>query len=197
MASKTPAKGTKPKTTTTPKAGASSKTTSAKTTKVQAEAAKADDTKANTTAAAAEGQAHTADAKPATEVAARSADVGDVSTETHRKEFVHGPGVYTEAGGFSHEANIAATRQGLINAGLRPIGDVKHVSTKTHEDGISKVLAYEVEAIPAHLAVAVETDAEAEAEAGPEAVAVSYEVAHPHVIQDDDGSAPATNPDKA
>lgn len=179
MASKTePTKGTKPKTTTMPKADASSKTTSAKTAKVQAEAAKADETKANTTAAAAEGQAHTADAKPATEVAARSADVDEVSTETHRKEFVHGPGRYTEASGFSHEANIAAVRQYLINTGLRPVGDVKHVSTRTHEDGISKVLAYKVEAVPAHLAEA-------------------YEVAHAEVIQGDDGSAPATNPAKA
>lgn len=108
----------------------------------------------------------------AEEVDARSADQ-DHPTTTHRKEFVHGPGVYTKASGFSHEANIAATRQYLINSGLRPVGDVEHVSTKTHEDGVSKVLAYEVEAIPAD-----------EAEA--------YAVAHAEVIQADDGQAPAT-----
>jgi hypothetical protein len=196
MASKTePTKGTKPKTTTTPKAGASSKTTSAKTTKVQAEASTPDDaTKAPTTPDTAAGQAHVSDATADTESAARAADVDEVSTSTHRKEFVHGPGVYTEAGGFSHEANIAATRQGIINAGLRPVTDVKHVSTKTHEDGISKVLAYEAEVIPAHLAVVKDSDPEAEAR--DDAIVVSYEVAHPEVIQNGE-SAPATNPDKA
>lgn len=179
MASKSePTRGTKPKTTTKPKAGASSKTTSTKTTKVQAEAAKADKATGTPAVDPTASQAHVSDAAPATEVAARSADVEDIKTETHRKEFVHGPGRYTEAGGFSHEANIAATRQYLINTGLRPVGDVKHVSTKTHEDGVSKVLAYEVEAVPAHLAEA-------------------YDVAHAEVIQSDDGSAPATNPDKS
>lgn len=179
MASKTePTRGTKPKTTTKPKADASSKITSAKTAKVQAEAAKADPKTGTEAIDPTSTQAHVADASAATEVAARSADVDEVKTETHRKEFVHGPGTYTEAGGFSHEANIAATRQYLINAGLRPVGDVKHVSTKTHEDGVSKVLAYEGEVVPAHLAEA-------------------YEVAHAEVIQGDDGSAPATNPAKA
>lgn len=188
MASKTaPKAGTKPRTTTKPKADASSKTTSAKTAKVQAEAAADESTKA---AAPAVAQAHVSDAKPDTESAARAADVPEVSTSTHRKEFVHGPGVYTEAGGFSHEANIAATRQGIINAGLRPLTDVKHVSTKTHEDGISKVLAYEAEVIPAHLAVVSEADADSDDDAR----VVAYEVAHPHVIQSDDGHAPATNP---
>lgn len=160
---------------------ASDTTTSEKTTQVQDEAADdatdGDETEARK-AELARRQAHVSEASADTETAARSADVDEVSTETHRKEFVHGPGVYTVASGFSHEANIAAVRQYLINSGLRPVGDVKHVSTRTHDDGVSKVLAYEVEAIPAHLAEA-------------------YEVAHPHVIQSDDGSAPATNPDKA
>lgn len=136
-------------------------TTSDKTTKVQDDAGTTDE------------QAHVGDADADTEVAARSTDVDEVETSVHRKEFVHGPGVYTVASGFSHEANIAAVRQYLINSGLRPVGDVKYVSTTKHPDGVSKVLAYEVEAVPAHLAEA-------------------YEVAHPHVIQDDDGKAPAT-----
>jgi hypothetical protein len=163
----------KPQTETAPDAGLDDDTTSAKTEQVQAEAADnaSKDAKAPATA-------HVADADADTEVAARSTDVDEVKTEVHRKEFVHGPGKYTVASGFSHEANIAAVRQYLINSGLRPVGEVEHVSTKTHEDGISKVLAYEVEAVPAHLAEA-------------------YEVAHAHVIQSDDGEAPATNPDKA
>lgn len=145
-------------------------TTSEKTDQVQAEAA---DSGNDSTGDPADEQAHVGDADADTEVAARSADVDEVKTETHRKEFVHGPGVYTVASGFSHEANIAAVRQYLINSGLRPVTEVKHVSTTKHPDGVSKVLAYEVEAVPAHLAEA-------------------YEVAHPHVIQDEDGSAPAT-----
>lgn len=140
---------------------ASDDTTSAKTTEVQADAGKTDE------------QANVTEADPDTEVAARSADVDEVETEVHRKEFVHGPGVYTVAAGFSHEANYAAVRQYLINQGLRPVGDVRHVSTKTHADGVSKVLAYEVEAVPAHLAEA-------------------YEVAHAEVIQGEGGEAPAT-----
>lgn len=165
----------KPKTETAPDAGLNDDTTSAKTEQVQAEAA---DDSSKDDAAKAPVTAHVSDAEADTEVAARSADVDEVKTEVHRKEFVHGPGKYTVASGFSHEANIAAVRQYLINSGLRPVGEVEHVSTKTHEDGISKVLAYEVEAVPAHLAEA-------------------YEVAHAKVIQSDDGEAPATNPDKA
>lgn len=176
MASKSePTKGTKPKTTSKPKSDASSTTTSEKTDKVIADAKANADTKTTPDAPAAPAvQAADAD----TEVAARSADVEAVDTEVHRKEFVQGPGDYSKGSGFSHEANIAGVRQYLINSGLRPVGDVKHVSTRTHEDGISKVLAYEVEAVPAHLAE-------------------SYEVAHAEVIQSDDGSAPATDPSKA
>ena len=93
-----------------------------------------------------------ADGTPAQEVADRSADVDvDASTE-HVKEFVLGPGNYSEANGYNHDANKSATRQYMISAGLRPVGDVKHVSTKTHADGKSKVLKYTVTAIPAHLA---------------------------------------------
>lgn len=160
-------------------------TTSDKTAQVQAEAGKDD---------AGDGQAHAADASADTESAARAADVDEVTTSTHRKEFVHGPGDYSKGSGFSHDANIAATRQGIINAGLRPVTDVKHVSTRKADDGISKVLAYEAEVIPAHLAVVKGTDAEAEA--SDEAIVVSYEVAHPEVIQSGD-SAPATDPGAA
>lgn len=168
----------KPNTETAPDAGLDDDdTTSDKTEQVQREAAANDDATKDAEPGA-EGQAHVSDAEPNTEVAARSADVDEVKTEVHRKEFVHGPGSYRVKDGFSHEANIAAVRQYLINSGLRPVGDVEHVSTTTHEDGISKVLAYEVEAVPAHLGEA-------------------YEVAHAHVIQSDDGEAPATDPSKA
>lgn len=93
------------------------------------------------------------------EVAARSADM-EKASDTHLKAFVlpgargkrsgpSDPSPYTEAKGFDHEPNYAATRQGAINAGLWPTGPVKHVSTKRHEDGSSWVLTYSVSVIPA------------------------------------------------
>jgi hypothetical protein len=96
--------------------------------------------------------AHVSEGTPAEEVADRSADVeADVSV-VHEKEFVLGPGNYSAANGYNHDANKSATRQYMIAAGLRPVGDVEHVSTRTHLDGKSKVLKYRVTAVPAHLA---------------------------------------------
>lgn len=84
------------------------------------------------------------------EVAARSADT--VKPSDHfTKVFVLGPGTYTAAVGFDHDPNKAATRQYAIDAGLWPTADVEHVSTKTHDDGVSKVLTYRVAVAPAHL----------------------------------------------
>lgn len=88
------------------------------------------------------------------EVAARSADMDTPSTE-HRKVFVLGPNravdsnPYTESQGFDHEPNKAATRQYMIDQGLWPTSDVRHVSTKKHPDGRSWILTYAVDAIPA------------------------------------------------
>ena len=95
---------------------------------------------------------HVADGTPAEEVAGRSADVEVDESVEHVKEFVLGPGDYSERNGYNHDANKSATRQYMISQGLRPVGDVKHVSTKTHPDGKSKVLKYSVTAVPAHLA---------------------------------------------
>jgi hypothetical protein len=91
------------------------------------------------------------------EVAARSADMEEPSTE-HRKVFVLGPNPaspdtnpYTEAAGYDHEPNKAATRQYAIDSGLWPTGDVRVVGrAKKHPDGVSWVLTYAVEVIPAH-----------------------------------------------
>lgn len=90
------------------------------------------------------------------EVAARSADMTKPSTE-HRKVFVLGPdpsspssNPYTEARGYDHEPNKAAMRQYMIDQGLWPTADVRFVSGKRHDDGVSWVLTYAVEAIPAH-----------------------------------------------
>lgn len=90
------------------------------------------------------------------EVAARSADM-DTPSMTHEKVFVLGPGSagnsrnpYTEAGGFDHEPNKAATRQYAIDAGLWPTGDVTVKSSKKHPDGVSWIVTYTVDVIPAN-----------------------------------------------
>lgn len=89
------------------------------------------------------------------EVAARSADM-DAPSTTHEKVFVLGPGAgkpaknpYTEANGYDHEPNLAATRQYAIDAGLWPTAPAKFKSAKRHPDGESWILAYTVEVIPA------------------------------------------------
>ena len=87
---------------------------------------------------------------PAEIVARKSADVHKASSNEHVKVFVLPPGPKpTPANGYSHEANMAATLQYMISQGMRPAGDVRHVSTKQHENGISWVLTYAVPAIPA------------------------------------------------
>ena len=73
------------------------------------------------------------------------------------KEFVLGPGDYSERSGYSHDANKATVRQDAIAHGLRPVGDVRHLGTATHADGKSQVLRYSVTAVPAH---ATQTGAE-------------------------------------
>lgn len=84
-------------------------------------------------------------------VAQRSADVAEDSSDEHVKVFVLPPGPKpTKANGFSHEANFAATRQYAISQGLRPTGDVRHVSTKPFgPGGKSWALTYAVPAVPA------------------------------------------------
>lgn len=90
------------------------------------------------------------------EIAARSADM-EAPSETHEKTFVLGPAPrgfntsnpYTEAKGFDHEPNKAATRQYAIDNGLWPTSDVRFKSGKKHPDGESWVLTYAVDVIPA------------------------------------------------
>ncbi|UYL87138.1 hypothetical protein QEH40_gp17 [Microbacterium phage OscarSo] len=90
------------------------------------------------------------------EVAARSADMDSPST-THEKIFVLGPGIgnpsknpYTEANGYDHEPNKAAARQYAIDSGMWPVAPVEFKSAKRHPDGVSWILTYTVEVIPAH-----------------------------------------------
>lgn len=90
------------------------------------------------------------------EVAARSTDMEKPSL-THEKAFVLGPNPYqtgrnpyTEASGFDHEPNKAATRQYAIDSGMWPTGDVTLKSGKKHPDGVSWILTYAVPVIPAN-----------------------------------------------
>lgn len=90
------------------------------------------------------------------EIASRSADMSSPST-THEKAFVLGPNPYspsknpyTEANGYDHEPNKAATRQYAIDGGMWPTADVEFKSAKKHPDGVSWILTYTVEVIPAH-----------------------------------------------
>lgn len=80
-------------------------------------------------------------------IARRSADIHaeEAKGNEHAKVFVLPPGVKpTEANGYDHSANKAATRQYAISQGMRPIGDVRLVSIKQHANGISWVLTYAV-----------------------------------------------------
>lgn len=84
-------------------------------------------------------------------VAARSADVDETETDEHVKIFVLPPGPNpTKGEGHDHEPNYAAVRQYMISQGLRPTGDVYHVSTKScGPGGLSWALTYAVPAVPA------------------------------------------------
>jgi hypothetical protein len=89
-------------------------------------------------------------ATPDEVVAARSADVSAKSSSDHIKVFVLPPGPKPiESNGYDHEANKAATLQYMLSLGLRPTGEVEHVSTKQHANGVSWELTYKVPAQPA------------------------------------------------
>lgn len=78
-----------------------------------------------------EGDAGLSDAEI---IARRSADVRGSTSDDFVKVFVLGPcDKPTEASGYSHEPNKAATRQYAIDGGMRPVGDAKLVSTKLHK----------------------------------------------------------------
>lgn len=94
---------------------------------------------------------------PEVEVAQRSADVTSKATNTHTKVFRVDHGTYPfDENAIDHEANIGATRQYMIDHGLRPVGDVKYTGS-TKYDERTQDLKYEVEALPAAIAVSPET----------------------------------------
>ncbi|MFJ4926848.1 hypothetical protein [Streptomyces sp. NPDC088736] len=82
------------------------------------------------------------------EVEQRSVDGS--SGSRHVKEFVvltaSWPGSGEEA---AHEANKAALVGEAIQRGLHPRGDVRFDGAEAHDDGVSTVLSYSVETVPA------------------------------------------------
>lgn len=93
---------------------------------------------------------------PNVEVAQRSADVTKGSTKQHTKIFrIFTAGLEFVADEFDHSGNFTATRQYMIEHGLRPVGDVSFVGAEKYDEKNTD-LTYQVEALPA----AVATDAD-------------------------------------
>lgn len=98
--------------------------------------------------------AETAGLSDAEIIARRSADIhaSEAKGGEHVKVFILPPGPKpTEANGYDHAANKAATRQYALSGGLRPVGDlddVRLVSIKQHDNGVSWVLTYAVKVTP-------------------------------------------------
>ncbi|WP_406444549.1 hypothetical protein OHB14_36725 [Streptomyces sp. NBC_01613] len=88
------------------------------------------------------------DGEPEAEVDKRSTD-GSEGTH-HVKEFVvltaNWPGTGEET---AHEANGAAVVNEAIQRGLHPRGDVSFDGATDHDDGVSTVLTYSVQTVPA------------------------------------------------
>lgn len=88
------------------------------------------------------------DGAPEAEVDKRSADGSE--GQRHVKEFVvltaNWPGPGEES---AHEANKAAVANEAIQRGLHPRGDVSFDGAEDHGDGVSTVLTYSVETVPA------------------------------------------------
>lgn len=81
-------------------------------------------------------------------IARRSADIhtDEASGNEHVKIFVLGTAENpTKIDGFDHEPNKAATRQYAISQGMRPVGDVRLVSSRKNKAGFGWDLKYAVE----------------------------------------------------
>src|SRR3954468_10845260 len=86
--------------------------------------------------------------EPEVEVDERSADGSDGMSFV--KEFVVTTADWPDNGGHpAHEANRAAVANEAIQRGLHPRGDVSFDGAVGHVDGVSTVLTYSVDTIPA------------------------------------------------
>jgi hypothetical protein len=85
------------------------------------------------------------------EVAERSDDVGAKVSKKHRKVFRVETFGREIGDDFDHAPNKTATRQFMVDHGLRPVGDVTFAGADPYDDRNTD-LAYEVEAVPAAVA---------------------------------------------
>lgn len=93
------------------------------------------------------------------------------ATVIHRKVFVL-VDQHVDFRVYDHDANIRATRQEMLNSGLRPVGDVEYIGLSPHGDGESVDVIYEGKAVPTY-------------------VASDPDVAHPRVDQNQPLATPA------
>jgi hypothetical protein len=102
---------------------------------------------AKKTTTSARARQHPAKAgEPETEVAERSADGSDGTRFV--KEFVVLAARWNDED-YQHEANRAGVVNEAIQRGLHPRGDVSFDGGEQHLDGLSLVLTYSVETVPA------------------------------------------------
>jgi hypothetical protein len=102
---------------------------------------------AKKTTSSARSRQHPAKAgEPETEVAERTADGSDGTRFV--KEFVVLAARWNDED-YQHEANRAGVVNEAIQRGLHPRGDVSFDGGEQHPDGLSLVLTYSVETIPA------------------------------------------------
>jgi hypothetical protein len=85
--------------------------------------------------------------EPEAEVEKRSAD-GSEGTR-HVKEFVVLGATLGDEDGPEHDANKIGVLQEAIQHGLHPRGDVSFDGAETLQDGVSRLLRYSVEVVPA------------------------------------------------
>jgi hypothetical protein len=96
----------------------------------------------------ARAQQHPAKAgEPEVEVDKRSADGSEGVSFV--KEFVVTSGNWPDGEDPAHDANKATVLNEAIQRGLHPRGDVSFDGTTEHADGVSTVLTYSVETVPA------------------------------------------------
>lgn len=85
--------------------------------------------------------------EPEAEVAKRSADGSDGTR--HVKEFVVFGDALSDEDGPDHDPNKIGVLQEAIQRGLHPRGDVSYDGAETLDDGVSRLLRYSVEVVPA------------------------------------------------
>lgn len=90
--------------------------------------------------------------QPNIEVSERSDDVSAKVSKKHRKVFrLFTAGFDFIEDQFDHAPNKTATRQYMLDHGLRPVGDVSYVGAEPFDEKNTD-LTYEVEAVPAAVA---------------------------------------------